>query len=407
MTKEAFVLENKNGEISRYIDWKGESLQVVQLKNSKRVLFLNSTSQLDKEEAEYTVLDKLSKADVRRKPQTIKEVGVLKLFEADSRLVKEVVPTPEDEQRLKTYFGYSFIGSVGILAVVLISSFIINKFIDKKVEPVVVQVFQQDREFKPEQKRTVEVSQKKVQPRQQVRNAKISNHTRIVKNSTSRPVKVAKNLGTRSGNGLGNVGALSVLGGYSKKFHGSGGLNLNAKSNNAGIGMGGPAMRGGHERGLLGKGLVSAGIGDGSSLQGYGGTGAKGLGGGKPGYGNQRMAGQSGSYFEPLSEESLIEGGLDQDQINAVIQRNIGQIIYCYEQGLQTQPGLAGRVAVKFVIAGSGAVSSANIANTSLSSKKVESCIVGKLKGWKFPTPVGRVNVRVTYPFLLKRLSQG
>ncbi len=119
------------------------------------------------------------------------------------------------------------------------------------------------------------------------------------------------------------------------------------------------------------------------------------------------IAGSSGAYFEPLAEDSIVEGGLDRDQINAVIQQNLGEVTYCYEEGLQSHPRLAGRVAVHFVIGSRGWVTAAHVANTSLRSPRVESCIVQKLRGWKFPRPTGNVSVRVTYPFVLKRLSQG
>jgi len=119
------------------------------------------------------------------------------------------------------------------------------------------------------------------------------------------------------------------------------------------------------------------------------------------------VGGTAASYFQPLEEEALVEGGLDRDQIAAVINRHIGEVIYCYEKGLQVSPGLGGRINEKFVINGSGRVSSASVASSSLKSASVEGCITSHLKTWQFPKPVGGVNVKVTYPFVLKRLNQG
>jgi hypothetical protein len=144
---------------------------------------------------------------------------------------------------------------------------------------------------------------------------------------------------------------------------------------------------------------------DGTS--GVGNYGTRGTGGGKQGYGKVAINGSSSGYLEPLSEEAFIEGGLDEEQVAAVINRNLGQVIYCYEKGLQTQPSLAGRVSVKFEINGSGQVGIAGISNSSLKSSSVEGCIVQKLKAWKFPKPVGQVTVRVNYPFVLKRHTRG
>jgi hypothetical protein len=83
----------------------------------------------------------------------------------------------------------------------------------------------------------------------------------------------------------------------------------------------------------------------------------------------------------------------------------LGQIRYCYEQGLQSQPDMAGRVAIRFFIGGTGFVKTAAVYNTSLHARNVEGCITAHLKSWKFPEPRGGVVVKVTYPFVLKRVS--
>jgi hypothetical protein len=66
-----------------------------------------------------------------------------------------------------------------------------------------------------------------------------------------------------------------------------------------------------------------------------------------------------------------------------VINRNKGQIIYCYEQGLQGTPSLTGRVSVAFVIGASGRITTAKVAQTSLRSAQVESCMLAKMKNWQ------------------------
>src|SRR5690606_40452767 len=119
------------------------------------------------------------------------------------------------------------------------------------------------------------------------------------------------------------------------------------------------------------------------------------------GYGQLSLVGSSGSFFQPVKSEALVEGGLTRNEIAAVIERHIGEIRYCYEQGLQTNPKMGGRVSMKFFIAANGYVSSANITNTSLHSKLVENCITTRLKTWKFPNPRGGVIVKVNYPFVL------
>ena len=109
----------------------------------------------------------------------------------------------------------------------------------------------------------------------------------------------------------------------------------------------------------------------------------------------------------PLGKEAIINGGLDKDLIGAVIQKNMGQIRFCYERGLQSDPKLKGRVAVNFTIAGNGRVKVAGLHNTTLHSKLVEDCILMRLKSWKFPLPEGGSEVRVSYPFMLQRNGHG
>ena len=100
-----------------------------------------------------------------------------------------------------------------------------------------------------------------------------------------------------------------------------------------------------------------------------------------------------------------VQGGLTMEQIEAIIMRNMGQITYCYEQGLQTKPSLSGRVRVRFMIGQQGRVTTAGVAGSSVNSAKVENCIVNKLQAWNFPRPVGGVSVKVVYPFTLRRVG--
>ncbi|HWU44092.1 MAG TPA: AgmX/PglI C-terminal domain-containing protein, partial [Bdellovibrio sp.] len=77
----------------------------------------------------------------------------------------------------------------------------------------------------------------------------------------------------------------------------------------------------------------------------------------------------------------------------------------CYEKGLQAAPTIGGRVAVDFVIGPAGRITSAKVAQSSLGSRLVESCMLEKMRSWQFPRPVGKVNVDVLYPFELTRVS--
>ena len=112
---------------------------------------------------------------------------------------------------------------------------------------------------------------------------------------------------------------------------------------------------------LYAKGVVGAPVGVGGNIQGAGGYGTKGKGGGQAGYGKLTLVGSAGTSPMALTQEASVETGLDRDQIAAVINKNLGQVRFCYEQGLQGDPNLNGRIAVGFTIAGNGMVRTAAI----------------------------------------------
>lgn len=110
----------------------------------------------------------------------------------------------------------------------------------------------------------------------------------------------------------------------------------------------------------------------------------------------------SGDIVAMVDDETVIEGGLDRDAIAEVIRRNLGQIRYCYERQLSSNPELYGKVLVKFTIGAAGDVSGQRVDSSTLKSSMVEGCIMRRMAGWKFPEPKGGTQVNVSYPFLFK-----
>lgn len=91
---------------------------------------------------------------------------------------------------------------------------------------------------------------------------------------------------------------------------------------------------------------------------------------------------------------------LDRELIRRVIQSHRSEIRHCYESELERQPGLAGKIAIRFVIGAQGAVTSASSVSTTMSSPPVETCLVARVRSWRFPRPRGGGIVIVTYPFV-------
>lgn len=157
------------------------------------------------------------------------------------------------------------------------------------------------------------------------------------------------------------------------------------------------ALKGGN----FARGTSGLGAGGGGESVGIGQLKGLSTGGGM-GAGNYGLAPSKGREIDvPVIEETEVQGGLDPEVIAAVIRRYLPQIRHCYEQNLTISPNLKGKVKVSFVINGSGAVSTASVAESTLNHQKTENCIIGKVKTWQFPKPKGGGNVGVNYPFML------
>jgi TonB family protein len=107
-----------------------------------------------------------------------------------------------------------------------------------------------------------------------------------------------------------------------------------------------------------------------------------------------------GSLGKLESGGDQVEGGLSADKINAVIKEAKHQVRNCYSRALKSNPGLTGKVIIRFEIAKNGNVTAAESARGStLTDAKVVACVTSVIKTLKFPPPEGGI-ARVTYPFL-------
>jgi hypothetical protein len=78
-----------------------------------------------------------------------------------------------------------------------------------------------------------------------------------------------------------------------------------------------------------------------------------------------------------------------------------GRIRACYQNGLNSNPDMEGRVSFVVSIGGSGSVSNANVTPTGTINGSVVSCIQGVLKGLNFEAPEGgAATVNGSYNFV-------
>lgn len=96
-----------------------------------------------------------------------------------------------------------------------------------------------------------------------------------------------------------------------------------------------------------------------------------------------------------------VEGALSKDIIRRIVKAHINEVRYCYNEGLQGDPELAGRVAVSFTIGGSDGKVSRSEAESDMEGE-VPECIAKAVGRWMFPKPADGEDVQVTYPFVLE-----
>ena len=182
-----------------------------------------------------------------------------------------------------------------------------------------------------------------------------------------------------------------------------GGAPTSIAQASAGAGAGGTAGSGGELLSGLGQGVKRTTVGN-SGTVGLGGVGTKGAGGGNGGYGNTSVGSGGGRALSsmPVSQDIVLDGGLDRSVIQATIAKYLSQVRACYEEGLRGNAGLSGTVTMQFEVGSLGALNSARVGKSSLGNADVEGCIAHKMMTWKFPKPLGGVNVKVAYPFLLR-----
>ncbi len=97
--------------------------------------------------------------------------------------------------------------------------------------------------------------------------------------------------------------------------------------------------------------------------------------------------------------EPQISGSLDKNVIRRVVKAHMKQVEFCYEKLLLTHPGLEGKLVAKWTIDQDGSVANASASGV---HPDLETCMVARIKMWKFPK-VGGGAITISYPFLFKK----
>jgi hypothetical protein len=99
-----------------------------------------------------------------------------------------------------------------------------------------------------------------------------------------------------------------------------------------------------------------------------------------------------------------VNGRLPPEVIQRIVRQNNGRFRLCYENGLRSNPALRGRVTVRFVIDGTGAVVNVTDGGSDLPDKGVVACVTRAFSSLTFPQPDGGI-VTVVYPIIFSPAS--
>jgi hypothetical protein len=91
-------------------------------------------------------------------------------------------------------------------------------------------------------------------------------------------------------------------------------------------------------------------------------------------------------------------GALSREQVRRTVHLHMNEVRYCYEQALQSDPDLDGRIVVHFVVGGRGNVLT-SVTESSTLGATPGACVSNAVRRWQFPAAENGGVTSVTYPF--------
>ena len=142
------------------------------------------------------------------------------------------------------------------------------------------------------------------------------------------------------------------------------------------------------------RAVISGGAGSGTApTAGRGGvTGSSGAEGSIGTVGGTGSVGRGTVGIRPPSvvEAPAIGASRDMGDLGAFVRNRNRELQFCYEEhGLKANPNLGGTIHVSIGIRGNGSVTSASVNRRTWSgagASAVESCVLGKIRAWRFPS---------------------
>lgn len=115
----------------------------------------------------------------------------------------------------------------------------------------------------------------------------------------------------------------------------------------------------------------------------------------------------AGCATEPMATEHLVTRdrgesyqGVHREEVESVIKSGVPSVLGCYDSVSARNKGLKGKVIAIWSIIDSGQVKDVAIKNSTLNNSPIESCVVAKIRTWKFAPLAKGKEAEITYPFV-------
>lgn len=95
-------------------------------------------------------------------------------------------------------------------------------------------------------------------------------------------------------------------------------------------------------------------------------------------------------------------GQIDKQSVASVFRRRKRAIRRCYERSLRSSPGAEGKVTIQFTIGPAGRITNILVTEDTTGVSSIASCIVGRVRGWRFDPP-DRGSVTFSKAFILSK----
>ena len=120
--------------------------------------------------------------------------------------------------------------------------------------------------------------------------------------------------------------------------------------------------------------------------------------------GTEGLVDKKSVAFAGIPSRTVVLGDYDATRVSEILRQYLPQFRACYERELDSSGKVSGKIELHFNIGASGFVSKAGVAKSALPAS-LNGCVIGILKGIKFPEPLGGGVVAIKQPMFFEPRS--